>query len=162
LETEIKPVDKIVRKVLKRRYENQQLKVTSVIPETHEVILFDSSTLTNYTNKISLDDRLVALLCKYLQKRQFTVEEHATAASVTLHAKMFAVSLNAIKTTQDDLFRYLKEVKAERDSIVRDTKLFEYFVMTSNQAKKHLYEKAIEDPMSLWEQQQGQFVMGQF
>jgi len=121
------------------------------LPETHEVILFDNMNLTKYTNKISLDDKLVALLCKYLQKRQFTVEEHATAASVTLHAKMFSISLNVVKTSQDDLLRYLKEVKAERDGIVRDTKLFEYFAMTCNQAKKHLYEKAVEDPMSLWE-----------
>jgi hypothetical protein len=87
--------------------------------------LFDSLTLTKYTSKIDFDNRLIALLCKYLQKRKFTVEEHATAASVTLHAKFFAINLCAIKTTQDDLLRYLKEVKAERNDIVRDSKLFE-------------------------------------
>ena len=82
--------------------------MTELAPETHEVLLFDSLTLTKYTGKVDYDERLVALLCKCLQKRQFTVEEHATAASVTLHAKMFAIKLSAIKTTQDDLLSYLK------------------------------------------------------
>jgi len=63
-------------------------------------------------------------------KNQFTVEEHATAASVTLYAKMFAIKLSAIKTTQDYLLSYLKEVKTERNETVRDSKLFEHFILT--------------------------------
>ena len=112
--------------------------MTKVIEEDYmssrniEITIRDSENMNEYSAKVVFEPRYLPKLLQWAEKRRFTVSEHANEDSITLKVDIFTFDLKSKNTSKEEvsksLLGELQKVKTERQNIIRDIKLFNYFI----------------------------------
>ncbi|TNV79953.1 hypothetical protein FGO68_gene14938 [Halteria grandinella] len=122
--------------------EKQIIRVTEevLLPENVHIQVKDKETLNLYEAWIAMpDQKHIAKLTKWLQTRKYTCHEHVTDDKLTLKAKLFNFTLytsqfhpqlNWYRETSPHtyLLEEVKSVQRERKNLLKDLKLFQYFL----------------------------------
>lgn len=116
----------------------QKKTMTKVIEEDYvssrniELTVRDSENMNEYSAKVIFEQRYLPKLIQWAEKRRFTVSEHANEDSITLKVDIFTFDLKIKDSNKEQvsksLLAELQNVKKERQGIIRDIKLFNYFV----------------------------------
>jgi hypothetical protein len=96
-----------------------------------EIIVKDTQNLNEYSATVTFDQAYLPKLLSWIQKRRFCVNEQASDDKILLRVDIFSFELKLRQAGGDlaSMIQELRSVRAERESIMRDIKLFNFFFL---------------------------------
>lgn len=93
-----------------------------------QIIVRDRETLREYEASVYLDPTFQPKLVDWIEKRRYHLQEQATEDKMLLKVDIFSFNLALQKNdSPQKMIAELSIVKAERTSIIKDIKLFNFF-----------------------------------
>ena len=158
----------------KRDAKAQRKMITKTVQEEYvsdkniEIVVRDTENMNEYVARVAFDEQYLAKLVEWVHKSRYSLVESAMEDHITLKVDIFTFSLQ-LRNVSDEmaarsLLHELKRVKTEREQLLKDIKLFNYFFFnvfnesdfrgrSSNMLPKvpqAQIEKYIENPESLY------------
>ena len=91
----------------------------------------DTENMNQYTAKVAFAEQYLSKLVDWITKKRYQLIEHAMEDHLTLKVDIFTFVLKLEKVSDEEaatsLLAELKTVRQDRQKILRDIKLFNYF-----------------------------------
>lgn len=107
----------------------KSVEVEYLSDETIEILVKDNQNLNEFSAHVAFEMDYLPKLIDWIGKRRYQVIEQAREDTILLRVDMFSFELK-LKHSGEELAAMLKElrnVRAERETIMKDIKLFNYF-----------------------------------
>jgi len=109
----------------------KQVVVEYLSDENIEILVKDNQNLNEFAATVAFDKAYLSKLVHWISKRRFQVVEQAREDTILLRVDIFSFELK-LKASGEELAAMLSElrnVRQERESIMKEIKLFDYFFL---------------------------------
>ena len=96
-----------------------------------EISVRDTENMNEFVTRVAFSEQYLPKLVDWVQKNRFQLVEHAMEDHLTLKVDIFTFVLKLANVGEEEtakgLLQELKKVKAERQAILKDIRLFNYY-----------------------------------